>query len=177
MLVLGATVLTSLAQPSFVYLESFRKGTTRVQEQTIQVDLDPKSPTCAIRVKDLNGRDRYLLGCEPQRVGAEDDRIIGWQVKLADLNHRIYGNVLMPTPDPMEDRTQIGWLDPSKFAKIALTQERVVKIDHFYLVFRVIDSHFVAPGQPYLDQMTLDIRFTNTMPHSEIRTRQEKAPS
>jgi hypothetical protein len=172
-----AAALSSLAQPSFVYVESFRKGLTRVTEQTIQVDLDAKNPTCAIRVKDQNGRDRYLLGCEPQRAGPGDDRIIAWQVKLADLNHKIYANVLMPSPDPTEDRTQIGWLDPGKFAKIALNTERVVKVDHFYLVFRVTDSHFVAPGQPYLDQMTVGIRLTNTMPHSEVRTRGEKTPS
>jgi hypothetical protein len=176
-LLVTATTLPTLAQLSFVYVESFRKGSSRVMEQTIQVDLDPKNPTCAIRARDQNGRARYMLRCEPERVGPEDDRIIAWQVKLADLNHKIYGNVLMPTPDPTEDRTQIGWLDPGKFAKIALKTERVVKVDHFYVVFRVTDSHFVAPGQPYLDQMTVDIHFTNTMPHSEVRGWEEKAPS
>jgi hypothetical protein len=85
--------------------------------------------------------------------------------------------VLISSPDPSEDRKQIGWLDPGKFAAIALNTERVVKVDNFYCVFRVTDSHFIAPGQPYLDHLTLDIRFTNTMPHSEIRTRQEKSPS
>jgi hypothetical protein len=98
-------------------------------------------------------------------------------VKLADLHHKIYPDVLISSPDPSEDHKQIGWLDPGKFAAIALNTERVVKVDNFYCVFRVTDSHFIAPGQPYLDHLTLDIRFTNTMPHSEIRTKQEKSPS
>lgn len=173
-----ATTLSAQSQPSFVYVESFRKGSTRVPEQTFEVDLDPKNPTCEIRIKDQNDRDRYVFGCTPQRAGLGDDRITAWQVNLADKQHKIYGNVLMASPDPTQDRTQVGWLDPGKFAKIALTTERVVKVDNFYCVFQVTDSHFVAPGQPYLDHMTVEIRVTNTMPHSEIRARKEdKAPS
>jgi len=33
----------------------------------------------------------------------------------------------------------------------------------------VLDSHFAASGQQYLDHMVIEVRFTNTMPHSEIR--------
>lgn len=173
---LGCAVLAQ-TEATFAYVESFRKGPTRVTEQTLQVDLDPRNSTCEIRVKDQSGKDRYSFACVPQRVGAGDDRITAWQVKLADLQHRIYPDVFMPTPDPTEDHTQIGWLNPGKFAKIGLNTERVVKVDNFYCVFRVTDSHFVAPGQPYLDRLTLDVRFTNTMPHSELRVKQEKTPS
>jgi hypothetical protein len=177
-LLFTATLLSAQTQPSFVYVESFRKGSTRVVEQTFEVDLNLENPTCEIRIKDQNDRDRYLFGCTPERAGPGDDRIIAWQVKLADKQHKIYGNVLMTSPDPTQDRMQVGWLDPGKFAKIALTTERVVKVDNFYCVFRVTDSHFVTPGQPYLDHMTVEMRATNTMPHSEIRARKEdKAPS
>jgi len=162
---------------TFAYVESFRKGSTRITERTLQVDLDPRNSTCEIRVKDQSGKNRYSFACVPQHAGPGDDRITGWQVRLADLHHKIYPNVLMSTPDPTADQTQIGWLDPNKFAKIALNTERVVKVDNFYCVFQVTDSHFVAPGQPYLDHLTLDVRFTNTMPHSEIRVQPEKAPS
>lgn len=179
MAVVVAVASAALAQTetTFAYVESFRKGPTRITEQTLQVDLDPKNSTCEIRVKDQNGKDRYSFGCVPQRAGPGDERITSWQVKLADLHHRIYPNVFMTTPDATEDRIQIGWLDPGKFAKIGLNTERVVKVDNFYCVFQVTDSHFIAPGQPYLDHLTLEVRFRNTMPHSEIRTKQEKAPS
>ncbi|PYX37508.1 MAG: hypothetical protein DMG81_13945 [Acidobacteria bacterium] len=179
-LIIGAGALiaqTPSTQTSFVYVESFRKGSTRITEQTLEVDLDPKNPTCEIKVKDQNGRDRYQFRCAPEHPGPGDDRIIAWQVHLADREHKIYGDVLMPSPDPTQDRTQIGWLDPGKFAKIPLITERVVKVDRFYCVFQVTDSHFVAAGQPYLDHLTLDVRFTNTMPHTEVRVKDEKAPS
>jgi hypothetical protein len=172
-----ATAVFSQSTVTFAYIESFRKGSTRITEQSLQVDLDPHNSSCEIRVKDQSGKNRYSFTCEPQRAGTGDDRITGWQVKLADQQHKIYPNLLMNTPNPAEDHTQIGWLDPNKFAKIALTTERVVKVDNFYCVFQVTDSHFVAPGQPYLDHLLLDVRFTNTMPHSQVRTQQEKAPS
>ena len=174
---LWAAMALAQTEQSFVYVESFRKGGTRIREEIHQVDLDPKNPTCAIRVKDQNGRDRYQFNCTPQRVGPGDDRIIAWQLKLADLNHRIYPNVMMSSPDPTQDSVQIGWLDPGKFAKITLTTERVVKVDNFYCVFQVTDSHFVTAGQPYLDHLTLDIHFTNTMPHSGVRMKEEKTSS
>jgi hypothetical protein len=172
-----AAVVSAQVQPSFVYVQSFRKGSTRIMEQTLEVDLDLKNPTCEIRVKDQNGRERYVFGCVPQRAGPGDDRIVSWQVRMADKQHKIYPNVLMASPDPAQDRTQIGWLDPGKFAKIGLGTERVVRIDNFYCVFRAADSHFVAAGQPYLDHMTVEVRFTNTMPHSEVRAKEEKNAS
>src|SRR6201993_1805631 len=96
-------VLWAQTQPSFAYLESFRKGSARVEEQTVQIELDPKNPTCAVRVKDTSRKDRYLFACLPETVGQGDNRILGWHVRLEDLKHRIYPNVLMPTPDPTQD--------------------------------------------------------------------------
>ena len=158
--------------PSFVYIESFRKGPTRVTEQALQVNLDAQNPTCQLRVKDQSGTSRYRFVCAPQRVGEGDSRIIGWQVRLVDLHHKLYSNVLMSTPDATRDQTQVGWLDPGKFAKILLTTERVVKVDGFYCVVQVKDRHFIKQEEPYLDHMTLDVRFTNTLPHSEARAKQ-----
>lgn len=172
-----SAVMQAQSPHSFIYVESFRKGSTRVQEQSLQVDLDSRNSTCSIKVKDQNGRNRYLFGCTPQHSGPGDTRIIAWHIKLADLTHRIYPNVLMSSPDPEKDQTQIGWLDPGKFAKIALTTERVVKVDNFYCVFQVKDSHFASAGEPYLDHLVVDVRFTNTMPHSGVRAKQNKEAS
>lgn len=172
-----AVGLLAQDKATFAYVESFRKGPARVVESSFEVTLDTANPTCKIRVKDQNSRDRYLFACSPQRVGQGDERINAWQVSLQDLHHTFYTNVLMGNPDPTQDKVQIGWLDPGKFAKIPITTERVIKIDAFYCVVQVKDYHFVAPDQPYLDHMTLDVRFTNTLPHSEIRAKEEKQPS
>ncbi len=167
----------SQTSASFVYVQSFRKGPTQVTEQSLEVDLDPLNPACQIRVKDRGGRDRYSFVCVPQRAGTGDDRIVGWQVRLADLQHKLYNNVLMPSPDATQDKTQVGWLDPGKFAKIPLTTERVIKVDNFYCVVQVKDFHFVTQEQPYVDHMKIGVRFTNTLPHSEMRAKEEQTSS
>lgn len=87
---------------------------------------------------------------------------------LPTLRHKIYTNVLASAVDPTEDRAQVGWLDPGKFARIPITRERIVKVDGFYCALQVKDYHFVNPGVPYLDRMTLAVRFTNSMPHMQI---------
>jgi hypothetical protein len=171
-LVVSAVLLAQ--DVSFVYVESFRKGSTRVTESASEVVLDAHNPTCRIRVKDEYGADRYELGCFPQTASSNDPRVTSWQVRLADLHHKMYANVLMPTADPGEDKTQIGWLDPGKFAKIPITRERIVKIDGFYCAFQVKDYRFLNPQQPYLDRMTLAVRFTNSMPHMQVIPKEEK---
>lgn len=162
---------------SFVYVESFRRGNTRVTQSNFSFELNPSQPTCFAPVKDVAGRDRYLFACAPERAGPGDDRIIGWQVRLADFEHKIYDNLLMPTVDASQDTTQVGWLDPGKFAKIPLTRERVIKVDGFYCVVQVKNCHFISLEKPYLDGMSLSVQFTNTRPHSQVRAKEEKTAS
>ena len=74
------------------------------------MQLDPRNANCQIRVKDQSGLNRYQLSCSPQRVGGGDERILSWQIRLSDLHHRMYENLLMPTTDSTQDHIQIGWL-------------------------------------------------------------------
>ena len=156
------------SEATFVYVESFRKGTSHVTESSSEVVLTPQSPTCRIRVKDQSGKDRYELGCFPQFASETDQRIISWQIRLADLHYKIYTNMLASAVDPTQDQTQVGWLDPGRSAKIPITRERVVKVDGFYCVMQVKDHHFVNPDEPYLNRMTLAVSFTNSMPHMQV---------
>jgi hypothetical protein len=172
-----ATCLWAQNMVSFIYLESFRKGNRRVTESSFSLALNPSQPTCFVPVKDAGGRDRYWFACAQQKAEAGDDRIIGWQVRLADFEHKIYDNLLTPTVDASQDATQGGWLDPGKFAKIPLTRERIIKVDGFYCVVQVKNCHFVSPEKPYLDGMSLSVHFTNTRPHSRVRATEEKTVS
>ena len=64
--VLGlASAVLAQSEATFVYLESFRKGPTRITEQSMQVDLDLHNATCDIRVKDQSGKDRYTFAWKP----------------------------------------------------------------------------------------------------------------
>jgi hypothetical protein len=82
-----------------LYAESFRQGTTQVMEESFEAKLDSHIGIYRERIKDSRGNDRYALTIVPQ--GPEgDDKITSWQVKLADLHHIIYDNVLLASQEP-----------------------------------------------------------------------------
>jgi hypothetical protein len=155
-----------------VYAESFRQGSTRVVEESFEARLTPPNPAYRERIKDSHGADRYVLSVVPQ--GPEGDtKITSWQVKLADLRHPIYDNVLLASQAPSDDlnddpknnpQNALWWLEPSSFARVPMGAKRIIKVDSFYVVLQVKAYHFTPPDSPYLDSMTLGVEFRNTDP-------------
>src|SRR5579885_1430396 len=97
-LLLISARLQGQEQNTFAYVESFRKSSTRIRDSTYAADPDPKNQTRAHRAQERNsGRERYQFNCVPEHPSPGDSRIVGWQIWLADLSHRIYPNVLMPS--------------------------------------------------------------------------------
>ena len=100
-----------------VYTESFRQGATHVVEESFEAKLTTQDPVYRERIKDSRGADRYAFSIIP-RVPEGDTKITSWQVKLADLRHTIYDNVLLASldlsDDPKNDPKNSLWrLDPS----------------------------------------------------------------
>jgi hypothetical protein len=151
------------APPKAAFLQSFRKGHTRVTEESFELDLDPANPGCRVRVRDSSGLYRYQVNCVPERVDG-DQRILGWHIRLADLHHKIYDDVFLSTPNPAEDKVQIGWLDPGPFAQIGLKAQRTVKVDDFYCLLQVQEAHVAHPPAPYLDRLVVSLKFSNSDP-------------
>jgi hypothetical protein len=166
-LVLFLTVrLLAQSAPVPLYAESFRHGPTHVIEEKFDVKLTPQDRTYRERIKDLHGDDRYLLEFVPQ--GPEgDSEITSWQVKLADLRHSMYENVLMSAQGPSSNPKDALWrLEPAAFAEVSLTAKRIIKVDSFYVVLQVKAHHFTPPDSPYLDSMTVSVEFTDTDPRT-----------
>jgi hypothetical protein len=161
-----AVRLLAQSAPVALYAESFRQGPTHVIAEKFDVKLTPQDRTYRERIKDLHGDDRYLLSFVPQ--GPEGDtEITSWQVKLADLRHSVYENVLMSSPGPSPKPKDALWrLEPSAFARVPLTAQRIIKVDSFYVVFEVKAHHFTPPDSPYLDSMTVSVEFTDTDPRT-----------
>jgi hypothetical protein len=149
-----------------LYAESFRQGPTHVIEEKFDVKLTPQDRTYRERIKDLQGDDRYLLQFVPQ--GPEGDtEITSWQVKLADLRHSMYENVLMSSQGPSLNPQDALWrLEPATFERVSLTAKRIIKVDSFYVVLQVKAHHFTPPDSPYLDSMTVSVEFTDTDPRT-----------
>lgn len=158
------SALAAQTAPETFYSESFRHGATSITEESFEARLDPKNAVYRERIKDSRGVDRYALSIVPLGpVG--DTSITSWQVKLTDLHHGIYDNILTASPGPsQETRNNLWWLTPRRFAPVPIEARRVIKVDGFYVVLQVKAYHFTPLESPYLDSMTVDVQFTNSDP-------------
>src|SRR5579863_8311760 len=91
--VCAATCAPAQSPATTVYAESFRQGATQVVEESFEAKLMPQDAVYRERIKDSRGADRFTFSIVP-RIPEGDTKITSWQVKLADLRHPIYDNVL-----------------------------------------------------------------------------------
>lgn len=151
------------------YVESFRKGPTQVTEESFEAKLSPANPTYRERIKDSAGQDRYELTIHPQ-IPEGDNKITGWLVRLKDLHHSIFANLLMSSQEPSSDpANNLWWLKANPFAPVPIRTRRIVKVESFYVVIQVKNFHFTPLDSPYLDSMTVQFSFTNSDPRSTSR--------
>jgi hypothetical protein len=166
LLLLLTISLPGQSAPAIIYAESFRQGSTRIIDEQFEVKLTPQDRTFRERIKDSHGADRYVFSILP--LGPEGDtQITSWQVKLADLHHTIYDDVLLSTQQPSSDsKNALGRLDPSNFAPVPSTTQRIIKVDSFYVMLQIKAHHFTPLDSPYLDSMTVAVNLTNTDPRT-----------
>jgi hypothetical protein len=163
-----AARLTAQSPPTTMYTESFRQGATRVVEDSFEAKLTSQGAVYRQRIKDSTGTDRYAFSIVPH--GPEGDTgITSWQVKLADLRHTIYDNVLLASQDPSDDsnndpKNSFWRLEPSIFAAVPVGAKRIIRVESFYVVLQVKAYHFTPLDSPYLDSMTVAVEFRNTDP-------------
>jgi hypothetical protein len=170
--VLGILVVAAhtWAQPALqvVYVASFRKGSTRIAEQTLVANLNSENPVYRASIKDSRGRDRYQLFLEPQRVQEGDASILSWRVLLVDPQRRYLGNLLVATrpPTPLSDRPEdrAWWLDPNPYAVVPVRAKRIFKVEDFYCVIQVKDYRLPVPERLLLASMQVEMQFTETEP-------------
>jgi hypothetical protein len=183
---LGCLLFASLLDPALpaqrapetLYAESFRHGATRITEESFEAKLDARNPAYRERIKDTRGVDRYVFSIVPLGPTG-DNSITSWQVKLADLHHGIYDNILLasqdgknelkgdPRLDPKQDpKNNLLWLNPSHYAVVPVDARRIIKVDGFYVVLQVKAYHFTPLDSPYLNSMTLQVQFTNSDPRA-----------
>jgi hypothetical protein len=154
--------------PKPVYVESYRKGPTRISEQSMVANLSTQAPTFTATIRDSAGESRYQFSIEPHRVGEGDDKIVSWRVLLVDGRRRYMGNVLVATkpPDLLTDSSQdrAWWLDPNPYAVVPLLAQRVFKVEGFYCVVQVKEYRPLVTGGLWLDSMRVEVQFTETDP-------------
>ena len=162
----GAPPPAPQTAPAVFYAQSFRQGPTRITEDAFEARLDPQNPVYKERIKDTHGADRYLFTILPRGPEGEA-KVTSWQARLADLRHTIYADILLASQDPSSDTAgSLGWFDPRNFAPVPIRAKRIIKVDGFYLTLEVKSFHFTPIESPYLDSMTVQVKFSNTDPRS-----------
>jgi hypothetical protein len=157
-----ATPLFAQSDSPTIYAESFRKGSTQIIEESFEAKLSPKNPTYREMIKDARGNDRYELIITP-RVLEGGNQITFWRVRLRDLHHSIYSNILMAGQEPSTDAKNNLWLlDPNRFGPVPIRTRRIIKVDGFYVLIQVKDLHFTPLDSPYLDSMAVGFAFSNS---------------
>jgi len=161
----AAPVLAQSVSPT-IYAESFRHGSLQITEEAFDARLTPDNPTYRERIKDSLGNDRYELTISPQ-VMEGGKEITSWRVKLRDLHHNIYSNILLADQQPSADaKNNLWWLNPNRFSSVPIRAKRIMKVDGFYVVMQVKDMHFTPLDSPYLDSMVVHFGFSNSDPRT-----------
>jgi hypothetical protein len=165
----GAPLFAQSDSPT-VYAESFRQGSTQITEENFEAKLSPQNPTYREMIKDSRGDDRYELTITP-RVLDDGNQITFWRVRMRDLHHSIYGNILtadqLTNQEPSTDAKNNLWrLDPNRFGPVPIRARRIIKVDGFYVVIQVKYLHFTPLDSPYLDSMVVRFAFSNTDPRT-----------
>lgn len=163
-----AQLALAQASPKPVYVESFRKGPTRITEASYELTLDSNQPRWKSSVMDGSGRERYVLTFVPQADDSADGRFLSWNAALADSRHPMYRNVLVPSLDPSQDAVKAWWFNPSPYSAVNLRTPRVVKVESFYCLFQVVDVKLARTGGPWLASIKMNVRLTNTDPRMQI---------
>lgn len=162
-LLAGSTVGVAEDSGKTIYSEAFKKGATRITEQSLDVTLSPEQAKPEFKILDAFGKPRYTLRFVPD-IPNGDTKIVGWFVRLADGHHRIYDNILPTSPDLSRDTTQLWWIDAKPYSKTLLQARRVFKVEQFYCVIQVKDVKRLVPSQAYVKEMLVAVQFTNTKP-------------
>jgi hypothetical protein len=160
--------LAAQSPATTVYTESFRRGAGHVVEESFEAKLTPQEAVYRERIKDSRGADRYAFSIVPHSPEG-DTKITSWQVKLADLRHPIYDNVLRVSPSPSDDpgsgaKDSLWRLDPNRLTAVPVDARRIIKVESFYVVLQVKAHHFTPLDSPYLDSMTVAVEFRNSDP-------------
>ena len=163
----SAVFVAAQTAPKPVFVQSFRKGSSKIADTKLQVSLDLRTPSYKMKIKDAAKRERFVFTLTPARADAQDKTILAWEAGLEDIQHHFYGNLLLPTRDPYLNEGPAGKaarIDANPYAIVPLEAERVFKVDNFYCTMRVTKHHSISPQRWQLDAVDLDVQFTNTNP-------------
>ncbi len=167
----------SLQDPNVFAIESWKRGTRQIQEQTFGIRLDTARPEFEKVINDVSGKPKYKLVLWPGRVSEDDSDIVEWIVELTDITRKDERDLLKPSNDPEQDyfsaKDRVGWLYPMRNARstdasdvVPIFTKRQVRIEGFYLLFEVKDFRFKSDTKG-LSSIAVEFQFINSQEYAK----------
>jgi hypothetical protein len=160
-----ATLLAAQTVPAKYEIDSWKKGTTQVQEQTLNIPLSASEPDYDAMINDSSGQRRFHLAIYPVMLSGPHDGIAAWHVSLTEPGSQ--QNLLTATADleqeEFQSRDYLWWLYPGKNTFVPLDAPRIIYVESFYVGIKV-DGVTPANGEP-MQAIKLTLTFSNSPPH------------
>jgi hypothetical protein len=159
------------SKEAIYYTESWKKGERKIFPRKLTISLDKSNPVFSEVIRDESGCNRYNLVIEPSSSNAKSADIKAWSIEMAEIDGSCC--LLLPTnrgTDTISKYNLLGLLYPVEnsdwrktgFFGVPLSAKRIIKIEKFYCVIKVIDYKILQENnQILLNSMNLEIVFTN----------------
>jgi hypothetical protein len=172
-----ALAVTPLQAQNAVYVESWKKGTSKIQDQTLTIDLNANKQKFETKIKDANGKQSYRLSVSFRFDGANQP--VSAYVELVDKGVMGFKdtNLLKPSNDPYQDYFTgaefISLLDPAMQGDRCTIEngcapffaKRVIKLKGFYCIVQVL-KYNQSPAS-----ISLRVEFANNVDSALIPRR------
>ncbi len=172
-----ALAVTPLQAQNAVYVESWKKGISKIQDQTFTIDLNPNKPKFDMKIKDGDGKHNYRLLVSLRLDGANQPPSA--YVELVDKGMIGFNdtNLLKPSNDPYQDyftgADYIAVLDPAMQGDRCTIEhgcapffaKRVIKVKGFYCIVQVLKYNH-SPAS-----ISVRVEFANNVDSSLVQRR------
>ncbi|MEW6737275.1 MAG: hypothetical protein AB1489_38680 [Acidobacteriota bacterium] len=164
---------TQLSAQGLFYIESWRKGSGKIQERELFVDINTNTPNFQTPIKDSSRKEKYILTASSGIKKIDNkSRIVNINIYLSESGSPPEEKNLLRArmKDPFEDClgcdpiSETLWIiaaDPTDGNYLPILTERVVKIENFYCIIKVTKNKLNFEKEPAFDAATIQITLTN----------------
>lgn len=152
------------------YIESWKKGTSCIEEKEINIDLNKHKPEYSTEIKDCTGKNKYKLFLYPGNP--DEKKRKGWFITLIQKKsqtewHNLLSDSLPdPQPDSLDTKDFFNWLVQKSETLnyvIPLNYQRIAKIENFYCIIQINNYH-LNEQKDKLEYLSITVKFTNKNP-------------
>ena len=162
------------------YVESWKKGEQKVQEQKLVIALNQNNLEYEKTINDSAGKPRHILQIRHWPLKTDSYLYESWWVDVCEFRKpnrkpkvatdcKLLGIEGRGVGDNFPKEDYIGWLYPLEqpdffrngVAAYPILAKRVIKVDGFYCVIQVKDYKMSSSNPKAVDSLTVEIEFTN----------------